>query len=128
MVGDDAHDRCNGAEADGHAGGVRIAVNGLRAARFEITLLAPENIVSVNARAWTPNRRSTRWRWDLTPETQEFGFTGTFTLVPGHYARRLQLIADTAPPADIRELAVFVTVKPGSRAGFELRHVEVAVP
>jgi hypothetical protein len=128
MVDGDTRAGCAVAGADGHNAGVHISINGLRAARFEVTLLAPENIVSFNAYALTRTNRSIRWRWELGPEAQKFGFAGTFTLVPGYSAHRLQLAVDTARPQDIRTLDIFVSVKPGSHAGFELRHLEVAEP
>ncbi len=72
--------------------------------------------------------RSIRWHWELSPEAQQFGFAGTFTLVPGYDAHRLQLAVNTARLGDIRDLHLFVEVKRGTHAGFELRHLEVAEP
>jgi hypothetical protein len=107
---------------------VHIPVNGLRAARFELALIDPENIVSLEAYAQTRNSRAIRWRWELSPEAQKLGFVGTFTLVPGYAARRLELAVNTARPRDVQSLDILVSVKSGTRAGFELRHLEVAEP
>jgi hypothetical protein len=112
----------------GHAGGIRVPVNGLRAARFEVNLIASENIVGFNVYAHTRTNRSIRWRWQLSPQAQQFGYTGTFTLVPGHPARALALSVDTARRSDVHELHIFAVVKPGTRAGFELRNLEIAEP
>src|SRR5262249_16861661 len=81
-----------------------------------------------NVRAGTEANRSIHWRWELDPQAQQFGLAGAFTLVPGYPARRLQLAVNAARPGDIRDLYVYVAVKPGSRAGFELRHLSVAEP
>jgi hypothetical protein len=128
MVAGNTGDGCTVTSADGNHAGVHIPVNGLRAARFEVTLIDTENIESLDAYAQTRTSGSIRWRWELSPEAQEFGFAGTFTLVPGYSARRLQLAVDTARPRDIQGLDILISVKPGSHAGFELRHIEVAEP
>lgn len=112
----------------GEHAGVQVAVDGLGAARFHLTLIDPENILSVYVYATSDTGRSIRWRWELDDGSRRFGFAGTVTLVPGYPARRLELVEDTADPADIRRLHVFVAVVPGTRAGFELRQLEVAAP
>lgn len=134
----DGHERCpeidnphEGSTATGASGrhaGVHVAVNGLRAARFAIRLIDSENILSVSVYARTQTTRSIRWRWELDPQAQRFGYAGTFTLVPGYSSHRLKLAVSTAKPRDIRELHIVVAVKPGTHAGFELRHLEVAEP
>jgi hypothetical protein len=128
MVAGNMGDGCTVTSANGNHAGIHVPVKGLRAARFEVTLLGSENIVSLDAYAQTRNSGSIRWRWELSPEAQEFGLTGTFTLVPGYSARRLELAVDTARPRDIQGLDILISVKPGTRAGFELRHLEVAEP
>jgi len=114
-------------EGGDHAG-VRIPVNGLRAARFDVTLINSENIVGFYVYAQSESDRSVRWRWNLDPVAQQFGFTGTFTLVPGYRAQRLELVDSTANVREIRDVHVFIAVKPGTHAGFELRNVAVSEP
>jgi hypothetical protein len=121
-------DDCAATGGDEQHAGIRVSVNGLRAARFDVTLLDPENIVSFNVYALTKTSRSIRWRWELSAQTQQFGFAGRLTLVPGYPMHRLQLAVNTARLHDIRELHIFVAVTPGTPAGFELRHLEVAEP
>jgi hypothetical protein len=115
-----------GAEGD-HAG-IHAEVHGLRAARFELALLGAENIVSFHVLAESASHRTQRWRWDLGPDTQQFGFRGAFTVVPGYAAQRLLRVGGSAAPGEIVALHLYVTVKPGTRAGFEVRHLEVAEP
>ena len=122
----DAQDGCGAPGEEGPYGGVHVPINGLRAARFEVTLIAPENIVSFNVFGQSGTSRSVRWRWQLDPQAQRFGYTGAFTMVPGYRARLLDLAVDTARPGELRDLHIFITVKPGTHAGFELRNVEVA--
>lgn len=110
----------------GHPGGVRVPVAGLHAARFSLKLIDPDNIVALNVYATTKTSRALRWRWILGPQAQRFGYAGTFTLVPGYPARQLGLATSTAEPGDVRDLHVFIVTKPGTRAGFELRNLEVA--
>ncbi len=120
--------RCTDAGAAGGEAGIHIPVNGLRAARFDVTLIDPENIVGFYVYALTERGRSMRWRWELDSAAQQFGFIGTVTLVPGYRARQLELVDSTAGVRDIRDLHVVMAVKPGSHAGFELRHVEISEP
>lgn len=110
-----------------HAG-IRIPVNGLRAARFDLVLINSENIVGFYVYALTATDRSIRWRWDLDPAAQQFGFAGPVTVVPGYRARWLELVDNTANPRAIRDLHVFIAVKPGTQAGFELRNLELSEP
>jgi len=124
----EARDDCTVTGGNGDHAGIHVPVNGLRAARFEVTLLDPENLVGFHVTAQTRTNRSIRWHWELSPEAQQFGFAGTFTLVPGYDAHRLQLAVNTARLRDIRDLHLFIEVKPGTHAGFELRHLEVAEP
>ena len=111
---------------DGQFAGVRIPVHGFRGARFEVRLVNSENIVGFYVNAQTKTSRSIRWRWELTPEAQQFGFSGAVTLVPGYEAHRLALVVNTAKDSDVHDLHIYVAVKPGTHAGFELRNVEVA--
>jgi hypothetical protein len=127
-VAGETPDDCTVGGDDGLHAGIHVPVNGLRAARFELALIDPENIVSVNVHAQTRTSRSIRWRWELGPQAQQFGFSGTVTLVPGYAAHRLKLAVNTARLSDIRDLHVFIAVKSGTHAGFELRHLEVAEP
>jgi hypothetical protein len=122
----DAACEVTGEEGD-HAG-IHAEVHGLRAARFELALLDAENIVSFHVLAESASHRTLRWRWDLGPDAQQFGFRGAFTVVPGHGAQRLQRVGGSAAPGEIVALHLYVTVKPGTRAGFEVRHLEVAEP
>jgi hypothetical protein len=117
-----------GATDEPHRVGVRIPVDGLRAARFDIELIQPEHIVDVSAWAETKMGRSIRWRWELGPEARQFGFAGTVMLVPGYPARRFELARETARPEEVVDLHVFITVDDGAAAAFELRHVEIAEP
>lgn len=119
-------DHCTDPGEGGDQAGIHIPVRGLRAARFDVTLIDPENIVGLYVYARTERDRSIRWRWDLDPVAQQFGFTGPITLVPGHPAHRLQLVDNTADARDVRDLHLVIAVKPGTHAGFELRNVEVA--
>ena len=121
-------DGCTASSEDGHYAGIHVPVKGLRAAKFDITLLDPENIVSFQVYAQTRTNRSIRWRWELDPKAEQLGFTGTVTLVPGYSERWLRLAVNTARLRDIRDLHIFVEVKPGTHAGFELSDVEVAEP
>jgi hypothetical protein len=113
---------------DGDHAGIHVEVHGLRAARFELTLLGAENIVSFHMFAESASHRTLRWRWDLGPDAQQFGFRGAFTVVPGYGAQRLQRVGGSAAPGDIVALHLYVTVKSGTRVGFEVRHLEVAEP
>ena len=113
---------------EGDRAGIHAEVHGLRAARFELSLIGAENIVSFHALAESASHRTQRWRWDLGPDTQQFGFRGAFTVVPGYGAQRLQRVGGSAAPGEIVALHLYVTVKPGTRAGFEVRHLEVAEP
>lgn len=122
----DAACRVTGEEGD-HAG-IHAEVHGLRAARFELALLGAENIVSFHVLAESASHRTLRWRWDLGPDAQQFGFRGAFTVVPGHGAQRLQRLGGSAAPDEIVALHLYVTVEPGTHAGFEVRHLEVAEP
>ena len=108
--------------------GIHVEVHGLRAARFELALLGAENIVSFHVFAESASHRAQRWRWDPGPEVQQFGFRGAFTVVPGYGAQQLQRVGGSAAPGEIVALYLYVTVKPGTRAGFEVRHLEVAEP
>ncbi len=110
-----------------HAG-IHVPVDGLRAARFDVTLIDPENIVGFYVYAQSEHDRSIRWRWELDHDAQRFGFTGTVTLVPGYPAHRLALVDNTAGGREIRDLQVIIAVKPGTHAGFEVRHVAVSEP
>jgi hypothetical protein len=111
-----------------HDHGIRAEVHGLHAARFELVLLDAENIVSFLVLAEGANHRTLRWQWDLDADAHQFGFHGAFTVVPGHGARRLQWLGGAGVPSDIVALHLDITVKPGTRAGFEVRHLEVAEP
>lgn len=113
---------------EGDRAGIHAEVHGLRAARFELALLGAENIVSFHVLAESASHRTQRWRWDLGPDAQQFGFRGAFTVVPGHAAQRLQRVGGSAAPGEIVALHLYVTVKPGTRASFEVRHLEVAEP
>lgn len=121
-------DQCADTGVGGAYGGIHVPVRGLRAARFDLTLIDSENIVGVYVYAQSEHDRSMRWRWELDPDAQKFGFTGTVTLVPGYPAYRLALVDNTAAAGDIRDLHVFIAVKPGTHAGFELRHFAVSEP
>ncbi|HTR49099.1 MAG TPA: hypothetical protein VMJ10_00250 [Kofleriaceae bacterium] len=121
-----AGDPCATLGQSSERAGVHIAVHGLAAARFDLALIEPENIVGVYITAQTDTSRSVRWRWVLDEAAQRFGFSGTITLVPGYPAHQLELVGTTASSQDIRDLRVWVEVKPGTHAGFELRRVEVA--
>jgi hypothetical protein len=121
-------DPCTTLGHDREHAGVQFAVHGLAAARFDITLVEPENIVGLYVIAQTETTRSIRWRWEPDAYSRPFGLSGTVTLVPGYSAHRLELVANTAKLEDVRFLLVFVEVKPETHAGFELRHVEVAEP
>jgi len=121
-------DSCTVASENGRYAGIHVPINGLRAARFEVTLIDPENLVGFHVYAQTRTSRSIRWHWELSPETQQFGFAGTLTVVPGYDAHQLQLAVNTARLGDLRDLHIFVEIKPGTHAGFQLRHLAVAEP
>jgi hypothetical protein len=125
-VGQIANDPCTTLDQSSDRAGIHVAVNGLVAARVDLTLIEPENIVELGVIAQTETTRAVRWRWRLDDAARQFGFSGTVTLVPGYSAHRLVLVGNTARPQDIRDLRVWVEVKPGTHAGFELRRVEVA--
>jgi hypothetical protein len=112
----------------GYAAGIRIPVHGLAAARFELRLADAENIVSVRAYAGTSTARSVRWRWELNADQRKFDSDATFTLVPGYPDHAFRMAADTADSAEVRELAIYVEVRPGRTAAFEVRNLEVAEP
>jgi hypothetical protein len=133
IVTGEAPDGCavTGDDPDSGAGpyaGIHVPVHGLRAARFGLTLIDPENILGFHVYARSQTSRSVRWRWRLDPPAQEFGYTGTITLVPGYPARRLGLAVNTARPRDLRDLDIFLVVKPGTQASFELRNFEISEP
>ena len=128
VAGGAAGDDCAVTGQDGHYAGVHIPITGLLAARFEIVLIDPDNIVGLDVFALTKTSRSVRWRWALNEDAQRFGYAGTVTVVPGYPARQLQLVANTARLRDIRDLHILIAVKPGTHAGFELRNIQVAEP
>ena len=84
-----ASDPCATLGRDGEHAGVQVPVNGLAAARFDLTLIDPENILGLYVVARTETNRAIRWRWELDPAAQQFGFSSTVTLVPGYSAHRL---------------------------------------
>jgi hypothetical protein len=127
-VTDDSPDGCTPLSGGANHVGVHVPINGLGAARFEVRLIDPGNVVGFHVYAQTRTGRSIHWRWEREPELQKLAFTGTFTLVPGYPARQLQLVSSTARPADVTELYVFVAAKRGTHVGFELRHLVVARP
>ena len=112
----------------GDAAGIRVPVTGLAAARFEISLVDPQNIVSVNVYGETASSRSLRWRWFLSPTARQFDRPRTFTVVPGYGSHELGLTAQSADARDVRQLHVVVEVLPGTHAGFDLRKLEIAQP
>jgi hypothetical protein len=114
---------------DGHDRiALHVPVTGLAAARFELTLLDPENIYDVTVWGETTSPRALRWRWELAPEAHEFGFSGTVTVVPGYPARRLVVTTNTAAPDHVVDLHVIIAVDRGTSAGFEIRNLAVAPP
>ena len=124
----DASAACAVTGEEGDHAGIHAEIHGLAAARFELALIGAENIVAFHVLAEAASHRTLRWRWDLGPESQQFGFRGAFTVVPGHGAQRLQWLGGAAAPGEIVALHLYVTIKPGTRAGFEVRHLEVAEP
>jgi hypothetical protein len=108
--------------------GVHIPVNGLGAARIDFALIDAENVVGTYVYAMADDNRSIRWRWELDPEAQRFGYTGTLNLAPGYHAGPLDLDEKTAEGRKIRSLDLIVAVKPGASAGFEVRHIQVSEP
>jgi hypothetical protein len=108
--------------------GIRVPVDGLGAARFEVKLLDPDNVVGFHVHAQTRTSRSIHWRWERDPEVQSFSSAGAFTLVPGYPAHQLEFAFSTARPSDVTDLYFFIAAKPETHAGFELRHLEVARP
>lgn len=125
---------CRVTGEEGAPAGIHAEVHGLRAARFELVLIGAEGIVSFHVLAESASHRTLRWRWDLDRDARQFGFHGAFTVVPGHGARRLRRLGGSAAPGEIVALHLYITVKPavtgkpGARAGFEVRHLEVAEP
>jgi len=119
---------CRVTDGVGDHAGIHAEVHGLRAARFELALIDAENIISFHVLAESASHRTQRWRWDLGPDAQQFGFRGAFTVVPGYGAQRLQRVGGSAAPGEIVTLYLYVTVKPGTRASFEVRDLEVAEP
>ena len=119
---------CGVIDGEGAHAGIHAEVHGLRAARFELALLDAENILSFHVLAESASHRTQRWRWDLGPAARQFGFRGAFTVVPGHDAQRLQRLGGSAAPGEIVALHLYVTVRPGTHAGFEVRNLEVAEP
>ncbi len=113
---------------DSEYAGIHVTVNGLSAARFEVTLIDPQNIEGFYVHAQTETDRAMRWRWQLDPSSRRFGEPERFTLVPGYPAHQLELESGTARARDIRALHVFIAVRPGTHAGFQLRHLEVSEP
>ncbi len=100
---DSLHGRRGGAairalrsESHGEHAGVQVPVNGLAAARFDLTLVDPENVIGLYVIAETATNRSIRWRWGLDPAAQQFGFSGPVTLVPGYSAHRFVFAGSTA--------------------------------
>jgi hypothetical protein len=106
--------------------GIHVTVDRLAAARFDLTLIQPENIIAVDAVARADANRSEHWRWEVDPVVQQLGFSGAITLVPGYPAHRFMVLGNTTRAQDVRELQLWVEIKPGTHAGFELRHLEVA--
>jgi hypothetical protein len=127
-VASDPDTSCTVTGEDSEYAGVHVPVDGLGAARFQLRLIDPENIVAFSVYAQTTTSRSIRWIWQLSEVSQQFGWSGTFTLVPRYPAGHLELAVNTARPRDIRELRFFIVVKPGTNAGFELTSLEIAPP
>lgn len=118
--------RCADEQGETVRAGVHVPVHGLRAVRFHLKLLHPENIRSFHVHARTPTDRAITWRWDLDDEARTFGFDGMVTLVPGYPTHQIGMVNTTGHPSDVRELHIFVEALPGVEAGLELRQVEVA--
>lgn len=112
----------------GYVAGIRIPVSGLAAARVQLALVDPDNIISVQVAARTTSTKSVRWRWRLSEDERRFARVSSFTLVPGYGAHQLLLGARSARPEDIVELGFYIEVKPGTTASFELHAVETAQP
>jgi hypothetical protein len=108
--------------------GIRIPVDGMAAARFELELVDPEHVLGVHVRAESRSSRVIRWDWDRDPEVATYAFNGSITLVPGYPAHQLLLTASELRPEEVTSLDVFVTVDPAGHAGFELRQLQVARP
>ena len=119
---------CTVLDSESDHAGVELAVTGLGALRFDLTLVNPEHISSVLVTGRTDANHAIRWRWDLSPGAKRFGFSGPVTLVPGYPSHRFAPAGTTGDAADVRELSVVIELDRGSRAGFELRHLEVAAP
>lgn len=119
---------CQATDEEGERAGIHAEVHGMRAARFELALLDAENIIAFHVIAESASQRTLRWRWDLAADTQQFGYRDTITVVPGYGAHRLQRLGGSATPSEIAVLHFYITVKPGTRAGFEIRHLAVAAP
>jgi hypothetical protein len=121
-------ERCVDSFAGGDYVGVHIPVNGMRAVRFDLTLVDSDNVLGVYVNAEAESDRAQRWGWDLDPLARQFGFSGKVTLVPDYDAHRLGLVNGTASASEIRDLHIVIAVRPGAHAGFELRNVEIAEP
>ena len=130
VVASSVHELCDRKATDerGYSAGIRIPVDGLGAARFQLHLDNPENIASVRVYAATATARSVRWRWELDADQAKFASDTTVMLVPGYPAHAFHLVADTAEPAEVRDLAIYIEVRSGATAGFELLNLEVAQP
>ena len=124
----DTRATCRGSDADGEHAGIHAEVHGLRAARFELALVDAKNIVSIHVAMESASHRTLRWRWDVSADAAKFACRNTFTVVPGYAAQPFQMLGGSAAPDDVVTLHVYATVKPGTRASFELRHLEVAEP
>ena len=109
-------------------GGASIPVPGLDALRMEISFDEPQNIVVVFFDAVDESdQRVWRWIWQerASGYNRPSAQRQTYVFVRGEQTAHFRPLGKHAE-VPIKEVRVMIRVKPGTRAGFVLHHVEVA--
>lgn len=111
----------------GQYGGICFPADSPAAIRLDLTVLAPENIVSVHVAGYDTRgmEPAVQWVWKRRPQAPVSGRRQTHVLVPGRPgAFFVPYGAVQACP--VRQIHLFVRIDPGSRAGFVLHRAELA--
>lgn len=105
----------------GQYGGVKFSARQPGALQVELSLIAPENVVSVHvvgygARALDP---SLNWVWKRRPGAPLTGDRHTHTLIAGRDSEHFRQVPVEVNDA-VESVHVFIRIAPGAEAGFAL--------
>jgi hypothetical protein len=117
------------ASEKGIYGGVTMPVPGLKAFRMEITFVNPAGIAVLFVDGYTGirNKPAVRWEWRNMPGREFTTSAQSCVLVPGAKSRWFNATTGTkSDAAGVKRVDVFCRAKPGAKAGFIVRNVEVA--